>query len=112
MQVPPDRIVAGTYICAAGITRSEITLENVEKEELKAFLEVYGKMGGQYKGNSGKQAETHQSNQKTYQKSQNGLMILLIAVRVLIISLIRAAAALVIVQIIIHFVPPYLSFLL
>ena len=54
MQVPPDRIVAGTYICAAGITRSEITLENVEKEELKAFLEVYGKMGGQYKGNSGK----------------------------------------------------------
>lgn len=54
MQVPPDRIVAGTYICAAGITRSEITLENVEEEELGAFLEVYGKMGGQYKGNSGK----------------------------------------------------------
>ena len=54
MCVPPDRIVAGTYICAAAITRSEITLENVPKEELKTFLEVYRKMGGQYKGNSGK----------------------------------------------------------
>ena len=54
MQVPPDRIVAGTYICAAAITRSQITLENPPKGELEAFLEVYRKMGGQYKGNSGK----------------------------------------------------------
>ena len=54
MQVPPDRIVAGTYICAAAITRSQITLENSPEGELEAFLEVYRKMGGQYKGNSGK----------------------------------------------------------
>ena len=52
--VPPDRIVAGTYICAAAITRSQIVLENPPEGELKAFLEVYRKMGGQYKGNSGK----------------------------------------------------------
>ena len=54
IHVPPDRIVAGTYVCAAAITRSQITLENPPEEELKAFLEVYRKMGGQYKGNSGK----------------------------------------------------------
>ena len=28
IQVPPDRIVSGTYICAAAITRSQIVLEN------------------------------------------------------------------------------------
>ena len=54
IQVPPDRIVSGTYICAAAITRSQIILENPPEGELKAFLEVYRKMGGQYKGNSGK----------------------------------------------------------
>ena len=54
LQVPPDRIVSGTYICAAAITRSQIVLENPPEGELKAFLEVYRKMGGQYKGNSGK----------------------------------------------------------
>lgn len=54
LTVPPDRIVAGTYICAAAATRSRLTLENVPEGELKAFLDVYCKMGGQYKGNSGK----------------------------------------------------------
>ena len=54
IQVPPDRIAAGTYICAAAATRSQITLENVPEGELESFLEVYRKMGGQYKGNSGK----------------------------------------------------------
>ncbi len=54
MKIPPDRIVAGTYICAAAATRSEITLENVPEGELDAFLDVYCKMGGQYKGKSGK----------------------------------------------------------
>lgn len=53
-EVPPDRIVAGTYLCAAAITRSCITLENVPLEELTAFLKEYRKIGGQYKGNSGK----------------------------------------------------------
>lgn len=52
-EIPPDRIVAGTYICAAAATRSEITLKRVPMEELGAFLKVYQKMGGQYKGKSG-----------------------------------------------------------
>lgn len=54
IQVPPDRIVAGTYICAAAVTRSEITLIGSLEGELLSFLEVYRKMGGQYQGNSGK----------------------------------------------------------
>ena len=52
-QIPPDRIVAGTYLCAAAAARSRITLENVPVGELESFLEVYRKMGGQYEGKSG-----------------------------------------------------------
>lgn len=47
MQVPPDRIVAGTYICAAAATRGKIEIQNPPEGELGAFLEVYRKMGGQ-----------------------------------------------------------------
>ena len=54
IQVPPDRIAAGTYICAAAVTKSQIILNNIPEGELESFLEVYRKMGGQYKGNSGK----------------------------------------------------------
>lgn len=54
MQVPPDRIVAGTYLCACAATRGKISLENPPVGELDAFLEVYRKMGGQYKVKSGK----------------------------------------------------------
>ena len=43
-----------TALCQEPITRSQIVLENPPEGELKAFLEVYRKMGGQYKGNSGK----------------------------------------------------------
>ena len=52
-RVPPDRIVAGTYICAAAATKSEITLCNAPVEELTAFLDVYREMGGQYQRKSG-----------------------------------------------------------
>lgn len=51
--IPPDRIVAGTYLCAAAAAKSEIVLRNVPEGELKAFLEVYQKIGGQYYGKSG-----------------------------------------------------------
>ena len=52
--IPPDRIVAGTYICAAAAARSEITLSRVPVEETEdAFLEVYQKIGGQYYRKSG-----------------------------------------------------------
>lgn len=54
MEVPPDRIVAGTYLCACAATRGRIELEHVPFEEMKSFLEVYKKIGGQYKHNSGK----------------------------------------------------------
>lgn len=54
MEVPPDRIVAGTYLCACAATRGKIVLENYPDGELDAFLKVYGKMGGQYKAKSGK----------------------------------------------------------
>ena len=54
MQVPPDRIVAGTYICAVAATRGKIEIQNPPEGELGAFLEVYRKMGGQYEWNSGK----------------------------------------------------------
>lgn len=53
-EIPPDRIVAGTYLCAGAITRGRVTLENVILEEIEAFLDVYQKMGGQYEVNSGK----------------------------------------------------------
>lgn len=46
--VPPDRIVAGTYLCAAAATRGRICIENPPVSELSAFLGIYGKMGGQY----------------------------------------------------------------
>jgi len=41
----PDRIEAGTYLCAGAITRSEITLENVEAKHLGAVLSKLEEMG-------------------------------------------------------------------
>ncbi len=46
--VPPDRIVAGTYLLAAAATRGRITIENPPLGEMDGILEVYRKMGGQY----------------------------------------------------------------
>ena len=54
MLIPADRIVTGTYLCAAAASRGSVTVENAPEGEMEAFLEVYRKMGGQYKGNSGK----------------------------------------------------------
>ena len=46
--IPPDRIVAGTYLLAAAATRGEIIIENPPLGEMDGILEVYRKMGGQY----------------------------------------------------------------
>ena len=46
--------MTGTYLCAAAATRGHIVIENAPEGELDTFLQVYRKMGGQYKGNSGK----------------------------------------------------------
>ena len=54
MLIPADRIVTGTYLCAAAASRGSVTVENAPEGEMEAFLEVYRKMGGQYEWNSGK----------------------------------------------------------
>ena len=46
--VPADRIVAGTYLLAGAATRGKISLEGAPVGELRAVLDVYQKMGGQY----------------------------------------------------------------
>lgn len=43
--VIPDRIEAGTYLCAAAITRSEVTLENVRPDHLEAVIAKLEEMG-------------------------------------------------------------------
>jgi len=46
--VIPDRIEAGTYLCAGAITNSEITLTNVEPNHLDAVLLKFKEMGFDY----------------------------------------------------------------
>ncbi len=41
----PDRIEAGTYLCAGAITKSELTLTNVEPKHLGAVLSKLQEMG-------------------------------------------------------------------
>ncbi|AFL68615.1 UDP-N-acetylglucosamine 1-carboxyvinyltransferase [Sulfurospirillum barnesii] len=43
--VIPDRIEAGTYLCAAAITQSKITLLNVNPKHLEAVILKLGQMG-------------------------------------------------------------------
>jgi len=44
----PDRIEAGTYLCAGAITKSEITLTNVEPKHLGAVLSKLEEMGSSF----------------------------------------------------------------
>lgn len=44
----PDRIEAGTYLCAGAITKSELTLENVEPKHLGAVLSKLEEMGSTF----------------------------------------------------------------
>jgi len=46
--VIPDRIEAGTYICAGAITRSELTLTQVEPKHLGAVLAKLEEMGSTF----------------------------------------------------------------
>ncbi len=43
--VIPDRIVAGTYLCAAAITRGELILSHCEPSHMTGFLPVLESMG-------------------------------------------------------------------
>jgi UDP-N-acetylglucosamine 1-carboxyvinyltransferase len=46
--VIPDRIEAGTYLCAAAITRSELTLKNANAKHLGAVLAKLEEMGSKF----------------------------------------------------------------
>ncbi len=46
--VIPDRIEAGTYLCAGAITRSELTLTNVEPKHLGAVISKLEDMGSSF----------------------------------------------------------------
>ncbi len=47
--VIPDRIEAGTYLCAGAITNSKITLENITPEHLEAIVSKMEEMGFSFK---------------------------------------------------------------
>lgn len=53
-RIPPDRIAAGTYVCASAITRGKGTLLDPPVGEMGALLSAYAKIGGQYTYKSGK----------------------------------------------------------
>jgi len=46
--VIPDRIEAGTYLCAGAITKSELTLQNVDANHLQAVLSKLEEMGSSF----------------------------------------------------------------
>ena len=46
--VIPDRIEAGTYLCAAAITKSELKLKNVDATHLNAVLSKLEEMGNSF----------------------------------------------------------------
>jgi len=46
--VIPDRIEAGTYLCAGAITKNELTLTNVEPKHLGAVLSKLEEMGSSF----------------------------------------------------------------
>jgi len=45
VEIIPDRIEAGTYLCAAAITNSTITLEKVEAQHIEASIDKLEAMG-------------------------------------------------------------------
>ncbi|MCB4759155.1 MAG: UDP-N-acetylglucosamine 1-carboxyvinyltransferase [Sulfurovum sp.] len=45
IEIIPDRIEAGTYLCAGAITNSEITLEAVNPEHMRATIDKLESMG-------------------------------------------------------------------
>ena len=45
VSIIPDRIEAGTYLCAGAITKSQITIQNVEPEHVRATIDKLESMG-------------------------------------------------------------------
>lgn len=54
IKVIPDRIEAGTYLCAGAITASKISLEDADKEHLGAVIQKLGDMGASFEFEEGK----------------------------------------------------------
>lgn len=50
-EIIPDRIEAGTYLCAAAITNSKIKIHEINSEHLGAILSKFDEMGIIYKDN-------------------------------------------------------------
>ncbi len=48
IEIIPDRIEAGTYLCAGAITYSQITLEKVNIEHIQAMIDKLESMGCQF----------------------------------------------------------------
>jgi len=48
VEIIPDRIEAGTYLCAGAVTYSDITLESVNIEHIQAMIDKLESMGCQF----------------------------------------------------------------
>lgn len=57
IQVIPDRIEAGTYLCAAAMCASKITLNGANKDHLGAVIDKLGDMGASFEFGGEKGAE-------------------------------------------------------
>lgn len=66
IQIPADRIVAGTYLCACAATRGEIVLEHAPIDQMDAVLRLCRKIGGQFEIKSGKLIADCHSAQKSF----------------------------------------------
>lgn len=60
--VIPDRIEAGTYLCAGAITNSEITLKGVLCAHLKAILDKLEEIGFSFEVDESKKQESEKQN--------------------------------------------------
>lgn len=57
IHIIPDRIEAGTYLCAGAITNSQISLQSVTHRHLEAILSKLGEIGFKYALNSTQNSE-------------------------------------------------------
>lgn len=57
IRIIPDRIEAGTYLCAGAITNSQITLQDITHKHLEAILHKLSEIGFEYKLDSTQSSE-------------------------------------------------------
>jgi len=49
----PDRIVAGTYMCAAAVTAGEIEIENIHESDIRIVMDKLSNMGVEFEKKTG-----------------------------------------------------------